>query len=254
MDAKNMLLEVNGISHRFGGLHVLQGVELGVARNSITGLIGPNGAGKSTLFNIISGFLAPDEGRVVYQGADITGTSSQHRSHAGLMRTFQTPKIFHNMTVRENLVAGCYNQTRSGVLADLLGTPGSRRDIALMRRAAIDAMEKFGLTGVRDQLAGELPGGLQRLVELVRASVNKPEMLCLDEPSSGLNTEEVGQLKETLARLNQEGITILLVSHDMDLVKIAPFIHVLNFGKIIARGSLAEIQADAGVREAYLGI
>jgi ABC-type branched-subunit amino acid transport system ATPase component len=140
------------------------------------------------------------------------------------------------------------------VAAGLLGTPGTRGEVIRMRAAADRACERFGLTHVRDQLAGKLPGGQQRLVELARACVGQPTLLCLDEPSSGLNSEEVARLMQTLTRLNDEGLTILLVSHDMDLVRVASRIHVLCFGEIIASGELSEIQSDARVREAYLGV
>jgi ABC-type branched-subunit amino acid transport system ATPase component len=248
------LLEVRRISRSFRGLQVLRGVSFSVEGGAIVGLIGPNGAGKSTLFNIVSGFLPPDDGDIIYAGADISRRSVPDRSYAGLVRTFQTPQVFRHLSVRENLMAGCYKQTRSGVLANLLGTPGSREESRRMRRSADAACEEFGLTAVRDRLAGELPAGQQRLVELARAAVGEPRLLCLDEPSSGLNTEEVVQLMNALQRLNAQGITILLVSHDMDLVTIAPVIHVLCFGEIIASGPLRAVQSDTRVREAYLGV
>jgi len=224
-----------------------------VAEGGIVGLIGPNGAGKSTLFNIISGFLASDRGQVIYAGTDISRRSVPQRSHAGLVRTFQTPQVFAHLTVLENLIAGCYKHTSTGVLANLFGSRGSRAEMRGVREDAEAACEKFGLTAVRHRLAGKLPGGQQRLVELARAVIGKPRLLCLDEPSSGLNTGEVTGLMAALERLAAEGITILLVSHDMDLVRVASVIHVLCFGEIIARGPLTEIRRDARVREAYLG-
>jgi len=248
------LLEVKQVSCSFSGLRVLHNVSFTVEAGGITGLIGPNGAGKSTLFNIVSGFLAPGAGQVVYRGGDLDRMSIAARSRAGIVRTFQTPQVFPNLTVRENIMAGCYKQTASGMTAGLLGTPGARADLAHMRASADAACERFGLTSVRDQLAGSLPGGQQRLVELARACVAAPALLCLDEPSSGLNPEEVARLMQTLQRLNSEGLTILLVSHDMDLVTIAHVIHVLCFGEIIASGVLSQIQSDARVREAYLGV
>jgi ABC-type branched-subunit amino acid transport system ATPase component len=247
------LLEVRNVSHSFSGLHVLKGVSFAAGEGSICGLIGPNGAGKSTLFNIVSGFLAADRGEVVYAGADISRLTVPQRSSRGLVRTFQTPQVFAHLTVRENLVAGGYKDSRTGMLANLLGTPGSRAELRRMREAADAACEKFGLSAVRERLAGKLPGGQQRLVELARAALCRPRLLCLDEPSSGLNTEEVAQLMDTLRLLNREGVSILLVSHDMDLVAVASVIHVLCFGEIIASGPLAKVQSDARVREAYLG-
>jgi ABC-type branched-subunit amino acid transport system ATPase component len=248
------LLEIRNVSHSFRGLRVLRGVSFEVEEGQIAGLIGPNGAGKSTLFNIISGFLTPDEGEVRYASVEVNRQPVARRSYAGLVRTFQTPQVFAHLTVTENLIAGCYKHTASGVLANLFGTPASRRDLARARDAADAACETFGLAAVRDRLAGNLPGGQQRLVELARAAIGKPRLLCLDEPSSGLNTEEVGQLMQMLRHLNAQGMTILLVSHDMTLVDVAPVIHVLCFGEIIASGPLHHIQTDARVREAYLGV
>jgi branched-chain amino acid transport system ATP-binding protein/nonpolar-amino-acid-transporting ATPase len=218
------------------------------------GLIGPNGAGKSTLFNIISGFLVPDAGTLRYAGRDVSRESVPQRSRDGLMRTFQTPQVFPHLSVRENLMTGLYKDTRSGVLAGLFAAPGARRDVARMREAADAACERFALSGVRDRPAGDLPAGQQRLVELARAAMSQPRLLCLDEPSSGLNGEEVGRLLVMLRRLNQAGTSLLLVSHDMDLVTVASQIHVLCFGEIIASGPLQRIQADARVRDAYLGV
>jgi ABC-type branched-subunit amino acid transport system ATPase component len=248
------LLEVRNVSHSFSGLHVLKGVSFAAQDGAICGLIGPNGAGKSTLFNIISGFLVPDRGQILYAGADVSRSSVPQRSFRGLVRSFQTPQVFPHLTVLENLIAGCYKDARSGVLTGLLGTPGARRELRRMRDAAAAACDKYGLTAVRDRPAGKLPGGQQRLVELARAALGRPRLLCLDEPSSGLNTEEVAQLMRLLRELNREGVTILLVSHDMDLVTVASTIHVLCFGEIIASGPLAQIRADARVREAYLGV
>ncbi len=248
------ILEVRNVSHSFRGLRVLRGVSFVVEKGAIVGLIGPNGAGKSTLFNIISGFLQPDAGSIVYRGADITRQSIQGRSYAGLVRTFQTPQIFQHLTVQENLMAGYYKQTSSGVLRNLFGLPGSRRDLRAMARAADEACEKFALSAVRDQVAANLPAGQQRLLELARSVVGKPLLLCLDEPSSGLNSEEVASLMSALEQLNREGVSILLVSHDMDLVSVAPVINVLCFGEIISRGSLEQVRTDARVREAYLGV
>lgn len=248
------ILEVRDVSHSFRGLHVLRGVSFVVEKGAVVGLIGPNGAGKSTLFNIISGFLQADAGNIVYCGSDITRHSIQRRSHAGLVRTFQTPEIFQHLSVHENLMAGYYRQTSSGVLRNLLGLPGSRRDVRAMARAADEACETFSLTAVRDQVAGNLPAGQRRLLELARAAVSQPLLLCLDEPSSGLNSEEVASLMAALNRLNREGVSILLVSHDMELVSVASEINVLCFGEIISQGSLEQVRTDERVREAYLGV
>lgn len=247
------LLEVRNVSHQFRGLRVLRNVDLAVAKGSITGLIGPNGAGKTTLFNIISGFLRPNEGEVVYAGEVITRRSVQRRSYAGLVRTFQTPQLFRDLTVRENLLAGCFQRGRSGVVSGLLGLPRVRRELREAAKAADEVCETFGLNSIRERNAGELPAGRQRIVELARAAMLRPRLLCLDEPSSGLSSEEAAELVRAMRRLNGDGVTILLVSHDMELMAVSSLVSVLCFGQIIATGAMSEVQSDARVREAYLG-
>jgi branched-chain amino acid transport system ATP-binding protein len=247
------VLEVRNVVHAFRGLRVLRGVSFAVPSGSITGLIGPNGAGKSTLFNIISGFLTPDTGDIVFEGRSMKGRTVQQRSRAGMVRTFQTPQVFRHMTVRDNLVAGAHKLGTSGVLAGLLRLPSGYRDMNVAEHRANESCAAFGLSAVSDQLTGKLPVGQQRLVELARAAVTKPALLCLDEPSSGLNTAEVVQLMDAVSRLNADGISILLVSHDLHLVSLAERINVLCFGEIISSGSLAEVRIDPRVRDAYLG-
>lgn len=248
------LLSVESVSQAFRGLSVLRNVSLQVPVGGITGLIGPNGAGKSTLFNIVSGFLSPDRGRLVYDGRDITRWPVTRRSRAGLIRTFQTPQVFSHMTVRENLMAAGYLATSSGFVADLFAAPGSRRDLHRMVDLAAQACERFELEAVWHRRAGDLPAGRQRLVELARAVVTAPRLVCLDEPSSGLNVDEVGALRGALERLQRSDTTILLVSHDMDLVSVASTVNVLCFGEIIASGPFEVVKADPRVREAYLGV
>ena len=247
------LLEVCAISRRFGGLNVLHDVNFVVPEGAITGLIGPNGAGKSTLFNIISGFLAPSGGELKYAGMPITKRSVQQRSEGGLMRTFQTPQVFGNLTVRDNLIVGCHKRGKTGVVAGLLALPAVQKERRLAREEADRVIEAFGLSSVRGRLAGLLPAGQQRMVELARAAIARPRLLCLDEPSSGLSAEEVQDLMSMIVRLHATGMTLLVVSHDMELMSITEEIHVLCSGEIIASGPLSEIRADPRVREAYLG-
>lgn len=253
-EIEDSLLQVAAVSHSFGGLHVLRGVDFGVPAGSLTGLIGPNGAGKSTLFNIVSGFLRPQHGTVRLDGRDITRDPVQTRTRAGLVRTFQTPKVFGKLSVRENLMIGCHRHLASGMAGNMLRSRRSRTEIELMRAQAAEAGDRFGLTAVMERPAGQVSAGMQRVVELARACVSQPRLLMLDEPSSGLNTTEIAQLRELLQRLNREGITILLVSHDMHLVDVASRVHVLCFGSIIASGAMAQIRQDERVRQAYLGI
>jgi branched-chain amino acid transport system ATP-binding protein len=247
-------LEVRNIAHRFGGLEVLKGVSFDVLPGSITGLIGPNGAGKSTLFNIISGFLRPTAGDIVFLGGVATDHPIQRRSRNGLLRTFQTPQVFRDLTVWENLIVGCHMLGRTGVMAGLLALPAVRRELKEASARAENILQEFELTGLRDVRAGEIPAGRQRMVELARAVVSGPTLLCLDEPSSGLSASEVQGLMLALRKLNQSGMTILLVSHDMELMGISDSIHALCFGEIIASGNLAHMQSNPRVREAYLGV
>jgi len=254
METVDPLLQVAAVSHSFGGLHVLRAVDFGVPAGSLTGLIGPNGAGKSTLFNIISGFLPPQRGTVRFEGRDITRDPVQTRTRAGLVRTFQTPEVFGKLSGRENLMIGCYRHLASGVVGNMLHSRRSRLELELMHVQAAEAGERFGLSEVMERPAAQVPAGMQRLVELARGCVSRPRLLMLDEPSSGLNTSEIGHLRELLQQLNREGITILLVSHDMQLVDVASRVHVLCFGSIIASGAMAQIKQDERVRQAYLGV
>ncbi|CAN7771101.1 ABC transporter ATP-binding protein [Cupriavidus necator] len=248
------LLRLDAVAHSFGGLEVLRNVSFDVPAGHIVGLIGPNGSGKTTCFNIVSGFLRPKGGKVSLAGRDITADTVQQRSRAGLVRTFQTPQVFEHMTVLENLMAGCHKATHAGVLQAMLRTPASRRELAAMHEAALACAGKFGLERLLQHRAGTLPAGQRRIVELARACIGNPGLLLLDEPSSGLNSEEIELLRAWIVRLHQEGMTILLVSHDMGLMTICGTAHVLYYGEIIASGALHEVQADPRVREAYLGV
>lgn len=252
--APQHLLQARNLGHAFGGLEVLKDVNFSVRSGHITGLIGPNGSGKTTCFNILSGFLRPRSGAVVYGGADVTAASVQKRSKAGLVRTFQTPLLFNHMTVLDNLMTGSYKATSCGPFRDMLRTPGARQDVALMRDRAVEVAHKFGLTPLLARQAGTLPAGQMRVIELARAYAGRPRLLLLDEPSSGLNSSEIAELRDWITELNREGLAILLVSHDMGLMTVAQEVHVLYYGEIIATGSMAAVQADARVREAYLGM
>jgi len=248
------LLEARSLGHAFGGLEVLRDVNFCVRSGSITGLIGPNGSGKTTCFNILSGFLKPNTGTVVFRQIESTHDSVQTRSRAGLVRTFQTPQLFGNLTVLENLMTGSYKSTTSGPFADMFHTPGARSDLKSMDVRAREVAEKFRLTPLLSRKAGTLPAGQMRMIEMARAYAGEPSLLMLDEPSSGLNSSEIAVLREWIVELNREGLTILLVSHDMGLMSIADEVHVLFFGEIIASGPMAAIQCHAKVREAYLGV
>ncbi|MFS8036758.1 ABC transporter ATP-binding protein [Xanthobacter sp. AM11] len=248
------LLELKAIAHRFGGFQVLHDVSFAAPAVGITGLMGPNGSGKTTLFNIISGFLTPTSGAVLFDGRDIRAESVRRRSLDGLVRTFQTPKIFERLTVAENVMVGAFKSGRSGFFAGLAGLPSVRREMSDMRARAYETAQRFDLGAVFDRPSPLLTAGQRRLLELARAYQGRPRLLMLDEPSSGLTTTEIEVLIAKLRLLADEGIAILLVSHDMELMGVAQAIHVLNFGRIIASGTMAEVQEDTAVREAYLGV
>ena len=248
------LLSLQSVGHRFGGLTVLRDVSFDVPAGGLTGLIGPNGSGKTTLFNIVTGYIAPVQGTVLYEGKSLGGSSIQARSRAGLVRTFQTPQVFEHMTVLENVMVGCCKVTRTGMFNDLLRMPRARQQLGEIRQLADSACARFELQGLRERLARDLTAGQRRILEIARAAVGRPRLLLLDEPSSGLNVDEIDQLRSWITRLNGEGMTILLVSHDMELMTVAETVHVLNFGEIIATGPMAALQRDARVREVYLGV
>lgn len=248
------ILTIAGVGHSFAGLKVLQSVDIAVPQGGLVGLIGPNGSGKTTLFNIVTGYLKPAAGSVVYEGRPMDGVPIQARSRAGLVRTFQTPKIFEQMSVLENVMVGCCKATRTGFLGDLIRSRASRAQFRIMKESAEQACEKFGLTAILHNEARNTTAGQRRILELARATVGKPRLLLLDEPSAGLTPQEIEQLKDWIRRLNGEGISVLLVSHDMGLMNVVTVAHVLYFGGIIATGSMAEIQKNARVREVYLGV
>ena len=246
-------LEILDISHNFGGIRVLSSLNFKVTDGSIVGLLGPNGSGKSTLFNVLSGFIKPAKGDALLFGRPLNALSVEQRCAQGMLRTFQTPKLFENMTVLENLMAGAYSQSTGGLLAGMFAFPSARNEMIRMRNMAEGLASRFGLTAVLQEKAGKLTGGQRRLLEIVRVYATAPKVLMLDEPSTGLSAEEIVQLMDLLKLFNSEGMTIFLVSHDMHLMSIASEVHVLYFGELIASGSMEEVKSNALVREVYLG-
>lgn len=247
------MLDVAGLAHSFGGLQVLTDVSFDVGTGGIVGLIGPNGSGKTTIFNIVSGFLRQKAGSITLSGEEISDRSVQRRCRAGLLRTFQTPKVFEHMTVLENVMTGAHPHTSAGFLATMLRLPAARAEFVAARSSALEVLARFGIERLADARAGKLPAGQRRVVELARAYHARPRILLLDEPSSGLSTDEVEELRAWIRMLADEGMTILLVSHDMGLMAVCDRVHVLYFGRIIASGTMDEVREDPRVREAYLG-
>ncbi|HEV3354844.1 MAG TPA: ABC transporter ATP-binding protein [Acidimicrobiales bacterium] len=249
-------LTASEITVRFGGLVALDGVTIAAPRQRITGLIGPNGAGKTTMFNVCCGFQRADRGRIDLAGEDVTKTSPEHRARLGLGRTFQRMELFWSMTVRENVELAVESlHVRDDPLTQLGIVGGGRRVSATVAERAEELMEFAGIEGVADRLASEVSTGQGRLIELARALAREPQVLLLDEPSSGLDPRESAAFGELLTRLVAErGCALLMVEHDMSLVlNICDWIHVLDFGKPLTAGTPADIRASEAVREAYLG-
>jgi branched-chain amino acid transport system ATP-binding protein len=248
------LLELQGVSLAFGGLQAVEKVSFGVAQGAIKAVIGPNGAGKTTLFNLVTGFLAPQEGRIVFQGKEIQGRPAHRIARQGIARTFQLVQLFDHMTVLENVMVGRHRLSGSGLVAGSLQFPWTRTEEKLIREKAMETLEFVGLGDRAEQPAAILPLGLKRMLEIARALASAPTLLLLDEPASGLDAAETERLRDLILTLKDQDITILLVEHDMALtMDVAEEIAVLNYGKLIADGPPRAIQKNPEVIAAYLG-
>jgi branched-chain amino acid transport system ATP-binding protein len=236
------LLQTDAVSVRFGGIAALNDVTLGADAGIVTGLIGPNGAGKTTLFNVITGLQAPTHGRIHIDGHDVTATGTHKRARLGVARTFQRLEVFGSLTARENVLVAAEIKRRWS------------RDKSNPKAITDELLERVGIRSVADQQVDSLSTGLARLVELARALATRPRLLLLDEPGSGLDGAETETFGRLLIDLASDGIAILLVEHDVELVmRVCRWIHVLDFGVKIAEGTPAEIQANRQVQAAYLG-
>jgi branched-chain amino acid transport system ATP-binding protein len=248
------LLSVRALTKRFGGLMANNAIDLDVPEHSLFAVIGPNGAGKTTFFNMISGFMPSTSGTIVFDGHDVTRAPQHAVAARGLIRTFQLVQLFKGMSVAENVEVGFHLATRGGMGAALLRLPGFARQEARVHEQARELLAFVGLDRQAALAAEQLPYGRQRLLEVARALAAKPRLLLLDEPAAGLNSEETDALAATIERVNAQGITVLLIEHDMRLVmRIAQRIAVLDFGRKIAEGTPDEIKAHPDVIAAYLG-
>lgn len=248
------ILNISNLTKRFGGLTALNQVELTVEEGSITAVIGPNGSGKTTLFNVISGVLSPEEGSILFKGKEIAGLPPHKIARMGMARTFQNLQVFPSMTVLENVMMGAFRHHPSSLLSGGILVRKSQREMKEMRQKARRLLEKIDLIEWADQRIEDIPFGIQRQVEIVRALALKPQLLLLDEPAAGLSTKETVQLTKFISSLQDKELTILLVEHDMALVmQLAQRISVLNFGRKIAEGKPEEIRRNPAVIEAYLG-
>ena len=252
------LLEVRGLSKRFGGLYALRDLELAVESGEILSVIGPNGAGKTTFFNVITGIYEPEGGQVVFEGHKLVGLKSNRITRLGIARTFQTVHLFPNMTVLENAMVGQHCRTRSGLLGAVLQLPATKREEVRTREKAEDALAFFGtrLSGYRhDQPASSLSYANRRRLEIARALATEPRLLLLDEPTAGMNPKETEEMTRLIWRLRRErGLTIVVIEHDMRVVKgVSDRVIALDYGRKIAEGTYDEVAHDPQVIEAYLG-
>jgi ABC-type branched-subunit amino acid transport system ATPase component len=254
LDKPDQLLRVEGVTKEFGGIVANDDVSLSVQEGTITGLIGPNGAGKSTLFNCITGFHEPDEGSVYVGDDEVTGMDPHEIAHHGLIRSFQTPRKPEGMTVREALLVGPQQQLGESILPLFTRPEAVREQESASMADARDIMERFEIDHLSTALATDLSGGQMKLVELARAMMTEPDLLLLDEPVSGVNPTLAEKLKGYIRELNDDGVTMLIIEHDMSFImEMADPIIVLNQGQVLVEGSPEAVRADDRVIDAYLG-
>jgi branched-chain amino acid transport system ATP-binding protein len=247
-------LRVTGVTVRFGGLTALDDVSLEVAPGEVVGVIGPNGAGKTTLFNVICGFVRPDQGSVEWRGSPLRRTRPHQLAGLGIARTLQGVGLFPGLTAAENVMVGANRFARTGFGSALLGLPRSDRDDRQLRAAAMEQLDALGVADVADTLPDSLPYPVAKRVALARALAARPELLLLDEPAGGLGGEDMAELGQRIGALGS-GIGVLLVEHHMDLVmSVCNRVVVLDFGRRVAEGTPSEVQSDPAVQEAYLGV
>ena len=252
---KQPVLDVRNLGIDFGGLTAVDSFNITLGPTEISGLIGPNGAGKTTIFNLLTGVYQPTRGSVLVNGIDIKGMPVHKVNKLGIARTFQNIRLFAEMTALDNVKVGMHNEIKCSFLASLLRLPSYYRAEAAANMKAMELLEFMGLADVADQKAGSLPYGVQRRLEIVRALATNPSIILLDEPAAGMNPSETTELMHQIRRIRDTfHIAIFLIEHDMNLVmNVCEAIAVVNYGKIIAKGTPEEIRTNPAVIEAYLG-
>lgn len=248
------LLEVNGLTKRFGGLVAVNNCSFTVEENLAISIIGPNGAGKTTIFNMISGLIAPTSGAITFMGTSLDGLETYEVTRLGIGRTFQNIYLFKEVTVLENVKIGRHCRSRAGIVSSLFRVKSQRREEKEILQQSEKCLEFVGLGKYRNELAMNLSYGDQKRLEIARALVTEPKIVMLDEPNAGMNTQETLELLELVRRIKSLGMTVLLISHHMNFVhSISDHVIVLNYGEIIAEGSPEEVVRNERVIEAYLG-
>ncbi len=246
------ILRVESLTMKFGGLVAVNDLSFAINEGEIRGLIGPNGAGKTTTFNVISGFYRPTSGRVLYKGENISGLKMSAVAAKGVVRTFQLSTLFQEFTLLDNVLVGCHLHQKPTLLGAVFGTDAAGRNAAMEK--ALSMLDLFDLLDHKDDLAAELPHGVQRVLGMAVALASEPKVLMLDEPFTGMNPEETRQMMGLMRKVRDRGVTLLLVEHDMQAVMgLCDYITVLNFGSLLAEGVPEEVRNAPEVIEAYLG-
>jgi branched-chain amino acid transport system ATP-binding protein len=247
------LLATENVSITLSGLKILEDVSIGVPEGTVTGLIGPNGAGKTTVFNIMSGFLTPDEGNVRFNGKKLKHIKTHHLTKMGISRTLQGVGLFTSLTALENVMLGGSARVKSGIIADSLGMPWADSEQNKLRSQAMEMLAEFGIADVADRYPGELPYPVQKRVAIARSLISDPKVLLLDEPAGGISASDMAELGRMIKSWTPKR-TVLLVEHHMELVmEVCDLIWVLDAGKVIASGSPEEVRTNPAVLAAYLG-